>query len=302
MRAYGFTQYGGPDTQQHLDVAVPEPMGGELRIAVRAAGANPVDWKIREGLLGRDGELPVPMGREASGVVTAVGADVEGFAVGDEVFGVVAPGSGAFAEQALLTAASAAHRPEGLSWEHAAVLPVAAATAYDALQQLALRRGQTLLVNGIGGGVGVVAAQLARDAGVTVVGVSRDDKRHLVESLGATLVPSGDGVVDAVRAMLPDGVHAVLDTAGGAALAGVAPLAGSPSAVVTTADPVTAERLGAQFVQRSRGRDALDALAALVIAGKLDPKVVEVRPLGEAEAAVAAVETGRPHGKVVVTP
>ncbi len=303
MKAYGFSRHGGPEVQEHLDLAVPTPMGGEIRIAVRAAGVNPADHKIRSGAMGdalREG-LPVPMGREAAGVVTAVGPDVTGFAVGDEVFGTVAPASGAFAEEALLTARATAHKPAALSWHHAAVLPVAAATAWDGLAQLDLRAGQTLLVNGVGGGVGLVAAQLGRDRGIPVFGTAREDKRAVVEAQGVTLVPSGDGVVDAVKAMLPDGVHAVLDLVGGAPLGQLTALVRSPEAIVTAVDPQTAERIGARWIARSSEPAAvLDALAALVVEGKVDPHVVEVRPLAEAEAAVAAVETGRPHGKVVV--
>lgn len=303
MKAYGFTRYGDADVQEMLDLPDPSPMGHELLVQVRAAGVNPVDVAIRAGAMHEvmPVDPPTPFGSEAAGVVLAVGKDVEGFSVGDEVFGACAPGGGGLSEQAVLTAGTTASKPKGLSWEHAAVLPVAAATAYDALEQLGLRRGQTLLVTGAGGGVGLVVLQLARDRGITVIGVASESKRAVIESFGAMYVSSGDGVVDAVRTSLPDGVHAVLDLVGGAALSGAAQLA-SPGSVVSTADAQTAERLGASYVVRSHSASVLTTLADLVIGGSLDPHVVETVTLADAHRAIAAVEQGSPPGKVVVVP
>jgi NADPH2:quinone reductase len=298
MRAYGYTEQGGPETQDFLDL--PDPVAGpaELLVAVHAAAVNPVDVKIRAGLFG-GGELPGVLGREVAGVVRAVGQDVDHFAVGDEVLGVVAPGSGGLAELAVLTAATAVKKPVQVSFTDAATLAVAGGTAYDAIRQLGLTGGQTLLINGIGGGVGVVAAQLARDAGLMVVGTGSESKRALVESLDATLVPYGEGVADRVREILPDGVDGILDLVGGDALRAVAGLAGSKS-IVTTADPATAAEFGGAYVERDPGADSVTALAALVADGKVDPHVRDILPLDEAASAIAAVETGHPLGKVVV--
>lgn len=300
MKAYGYAEHGGPETQDFLDLPTPAAGPSELLVAVHAAGVNPVDVKIRSGAFG-GGPLdgPAVFGREAAGVVEQVGQDVDGFAVGDEVLGLVAPGSGAFAEHAVLTADTAVKRPPQVSFTDAATLPVAGATALDAVRQLGLTEGQTLLVTGVGGGVGVVAAQLARDAGVMVVGVAGESKRELVESLDATLVPSGDGVADRVRQILPDGVDAILDAVGGDALRAVAGLAPA-GRLVTTADPDTAAELGGAYVEHPDPRGTLAALAALVADGKVDPHVVDVLPLDEAAAALAAVETGHSRGKVVL--
>ena len=298
MRAYGYTEHGGPETQDFLDLPEPEAGPAELLVAVHAAGVNPVDMKIRSGAFGA-GELPAVFGREVSGVVKAVGQDVDHFSVGDEVLGVVAPGSGGFAELAVLTAATAVKKPVQVSFADAATLSVAGGTAYDAIRQLGLREGQTLLINGIGGGVGVVAAQLARDAGVMVVGTGSESKRALAESLDATLIPSGDGVADRVREILPDGVDGILDVIGGDPLRSVAGLAGS-KAIVSTADPATAAEVGGAFVERDTGADSVTALAALVADGKVDPHVRDLLSLDEAPAAIAAVEAGHPLGKVVV--
>lgn len=297
MRAYGYSEHGGPDVQEFVDLPAPEAGPAELLVAVHASAVNPVDVKIRSGLF--PGELPAVFGREVAGVVRAVGQDVDSFAVGDEVLGVVAPGSGGFAELAVLTAATAAKKPAQVSFPDAATLAVAGATAYDAIRQLGLRSGQTLLVTGIGGGVGVVAAQLARDAGVMVVGTGSESKRALAESLDATLVPYGDGVADRVREILPDGVDGILDLIGGDALREVAGLAAT-KAIVSTADPDTAAEVGGAYVDRVPGADSVAALAALVADGKVDPHVRDLLPLDEAAAAIASVESGHALGKVVV--
>jgi NADPH:quinone reductase-like Zn-dependent oxidoreductase len=302
MKAFVFTQYGGPEHQEHQERPTPEPGPSEVRIAVRAAGVNPVDWKIRAGHLREvmASDLPSPLGSEAAGVVEAVGQDVEGFAVGDEVFGNTAAGSGGYAEQTLLSAPATAKKPAGMPFTTAAVLPVAAATAYDAIAQLKLDAGATLLINGIGGGVGVVAAQLARDRDITVVGTASEDKRPLVESLGAILVPYGEDTADRVRQILPDGVDAILDLVGGDALRSVAGLSRDPSRIVSAGDPATVEAVGGALVERDRTATVLDAVAALVAQGKIDPHVAEVFSLDEAGAALQAVETGHARGKVVI--
>src|SRR4051794_3293270 len=157
MRAYGFTEVGGPDKEAFLDVPVPTPGADELLVRVRAAGVNPGDWRLREGSYGVAG--PAVLGREVAGTVVAVGPGVTGFAVGDEVFGGCPGMVGGWAEQAIVTASFAAHRPSSVPPEIAAALPVAAGTAWDALEGLALPPGATLLVNGAGGGVGIPVLQ-----------------------------------------------------------------------------------------------------------------------------------------------
>jgi NADPH:quinone reductase-like Zn-dependent oxidoreductase len=301
VKAFGYHSNGGPDVQEFLDLDMPTPMPGELLVEVRSAGVNPVDWKIRSGMMGAasESELPAVLGSEVSGVVRGVGKDVEGFAENDEVFGSVAPGSGGYAEYTLVTANGAAHKPPQVSFNDAATLPVAAATAYDGVTQLNLKEGNTLLVNGIGGGVGVAAAQIARDLGINVIGTASEDKRALVETLGATLIASGDGVADRIKQILPDGVDAILDLAGGAALRAVAGLVTDRTKLISAGDPGVGE-LGGHFIERDRTSRVLEIVAALVADGKLDPHVEDVRPLDEAADALAAVEIGHARGKVVI--
>jgi NADPH:quinone reductase-like Zn-dependent oxidoreductase len=200
----------------------------------------------------------------------------------------------------VLTAAATAKKPTHVSFDDAATLTVAAATAYDGVSQLGLAEGATLLINGIGGGVGVAAAQIARDAGLAVIGTASEGKRALVEMLGATLVPYGDGVEQRVRELMPDGVDGVLDLVGGASLSAVAPLAKVPAKVVSTADPTTVSTLGGAPVQRDGTAVVLDKVAAMVADGKLDPHVSDVVPFDEVAQAIASVEGGHPVGKIVV--
>jgi NADPH:quinone reductase-like Zn-dependent oxidoreductase len=301
VKAFGYRSNGGPDVQEFLDLEMPTPMPGELLVEVRSAGVNPVDWKIRSGMYGGAGasDLPAVLGSEVSGVVREVGKDVEGFAENDEVFGSVAPGSGGYTEYTLVTANAAAPKPPQVSFNDAATLPVAAATAYDGVTQLDLKESQTLLINGIGGGVGVAAAQIARDLGINVIGTASEDKRTLVETLGATLVQYGDGVDERIKQILPDGVDAILDLAGGDGLRAVAGLVADRSKLISAGDPSVAE-LGGHMIERDRTRRVLEIVGALVADGKLDPHVEDVRPLSEAADAIAAVETGHARGKVVI--
>lgn len=300
-KAYVYTRHGGPETEALLDLQVPEPGPGQLLVAVRAAGVNPVDWKLREGYL-RPGavpvELPAVFGSEAAGVVARTGPGVEGFAVGDAVFGSTL--TGGYAERTLLPAAVTAHKPEGLSFTDAATLPVAAATAYDGVHQLELPPGATVLVTGAGGGVGVAATQIARSLGLRVIGVSGDAKKDFVESLGAVHVSSGPDLADRVRAVAPDGVDGVLDLVGGEALVAAANTLADRTKLITAADRGAVESLGGVGLVRARTAAVLDAVAALVVDSTLSPYVTRTFPLEQAGAALRAVEEGHTRGKIVI--
>ncbi|MGW1680801.1 NADP-dependent oxidoreductase [Saccharopolyspora sp. NPDC002376] len=300
MRAYGFSEAGGPEKETFLDVPVPDPGPGELLVRVRAAGVNPGDWRLREGTYGVVG--PAVLGREVAGTVTALGSGVTGFSVGDEVFGGCPGMVGGWAEQALVTASFAAQRPDSVSPEDATVLPVAVGTAHDALDNLGLCAGETLLVNGAGGGVGVPTLQLARARWINVVGVASPAKHDLVAGFGAAPVAYGDGVLERVRAAAPNGIDAVFDLAGGEALRTVAGLVEDRSRLLSIADKPLVAELGGRTVERDRSTAVLDSLAQLVVSGELDPCVKQVRPLDEAGAALAEVENGHVVGKVVLVP
>ncbi|MEW1777066.1 NADP-dependent oxidoreductase [Streptomyces sp. NPDC086777] len=301
-KAYVYTRHGGPETEAFAELDRPVPGPGELLIAVRAAGVNPVDWKLRGGFR-RPGEgearFPVVLGSEAAGVVEETGEGVTGFAAGDEVFGNTS--GGAFAEYALLTASVTAHKPAALSFADAATLPVAGATAYDGVRQLDLPEGAILLVTGAGGGVGAAALQIAHAWGLRVIGVASEAKKELVESLGAVHVGSGPGLADRVRAVAPDGVDGVYDLVGGEVLAEAAGLLADRTRLITAgAAPDAVAALGGARVARARTAAVLDEVAELVVAGELDPHVSQTFPLDRADEALRAVEEGHALGKIVI--
>ncbi|MGW1254600.1 NADP-dependent oxidoreductase [Streptomyces sp. NPDC002513] len=301
-KAYAYTRFGGPETEAFVDVERPSPGPGQILVAVRAAGVNPVDWKLRAGLR-RPGDTDEPsfprvFGSEVAGVVEEAGEGVTGFTAGDAVFGSTV--SGGYAEYALLPAEVTAHLPEELSFTDAAVLPVAAATAYDGIRQLDLPAGATLLVTGVGGGVGVAAAQIARAFGLRVIGTASVSKKDFVEDLGAGYVAPGPDLAARVRAAAPEGVDGVYDLVGGDALEEAATLLTDRSKLISAAAHQEVERLGGAPVKRVRTAAVLDEVARLAVRGDLVPWVTRTFPLERAAEALRAVEEGHARGKVVI--
>ncbi|WP_394215511.1 NADP-dependent oxidoreductase [Brachybacterium vulturis] len=299
-QVFVFKDYGGPEGQQLVERDAPTPGPGEIAIEVRAAGVNPADWKRREGVFGTRGTLPAAMGLEASGVVTGVGEGVEDFAVGDEVLGAPARGLGAFAAHTVLKASESVAKPEEISFTDAAAIPIAGTAAYDLTHQVEIEPGQTLLVLGAGGGVGLMALQIAKVHQFRAIGVASESKRDLVEATGAAFVPSGEGVAERVRALAADGVDLLADLVGGDALRELAPLAKEPSVIVSAADGETAVELGGAGRERSEG--VLGKIAGVVQYGLVDPHVVRTYPLEQAAEALAEVESGHTRGKIVIIP
>ncbi|GGC99291.1 NADPH:quinone reductase [Tersicoccus solisilvae] len=303
MHAFAFASHGGPEVAGHLELPVPAPGPGELLVRMAAAGVNPADVKVRSGQRqgAFDVRFPMAMGREAAGAVIAVGPGVDGWTVGEEVFGAAAGGTGALAEAVLLDAGSVARRPDGVPPEQAASIPVSVGTAWDALDELDLRAGATLLVLGAGGGVGSATCGIAAERGLTVLGVASAGKRDLVEGLGATHVPSGEGWTGRVRSLAADGrVDGVMDLVGGDVLRAGAALARDPRRIRSVAAPQIAGELGGSGVTRRRTTAVFSAIAQAVAAGRFTPVVTLTVPLAQAERAVAAVEDGHATGNVVV--
>ncbi|MEV7427075.1 NADP-dependent oxidoreductase [Streptomyces sp. NPDC091212] len=301
--AFGFREFGGPQVQVFFDRPDPVPNPAEVLVRVTVASVNPLDFKLRSGIAPQFyGEQPFPhvLGAEATGVVLAVGAEVEGIAVGDTVFGCTLTGAGTFARTTVLDGANTARKPEGLRDDWAATIPVAVTSALNAVDQLDLPAGATVLVNGVGGGVGLVTAQVARDRGLNVIGTGGTAKRTLAEAVGVTFVDYTDGdVVRQVRDLAPDGVDGVVDLVGGASLRAVAPLAREVGKVVSVTDPTVSE-LGGEMVRRRVDRSDLERAAALMVQGRLDPYVVKTYPFSQAAEALALVEHGHALGKVVI--
>ncbi|MFC5064883.1 NADP-dependent oxidoreductase [Actinomycetospora atypica] len=301
--AYGYRAFGGPEVQEFVERPDPVPAPHEVAVAVRAAGVNPIDHALRSGMLPMlNGGLPFPqvLGVEAAGVVTAVGADVSGLEVGDQVFGFALTGAGTYAHRTVLLGSTTARTPDGLSDIWAATIPVAGTTALDVLDQLDLAPGDRILVNGIGGGVGVATAQLARARGLEVVGTGSTSKRALATSAGASFVDYTQGPVEErLRALAPEGFAGVVDLVGGASLRAVAPLAVEPARVVAVGDPTVVE-IGGAMPERHTDRATLERVAALMVQGVLDPTVTTVVPLSGAGEALLEVESGHSIGKTVL--
>lgn len=233
MKAVQFHEYGGPEVLCFDEVAKPEPQAGEIRIAVRAAGVNPLDWKLRAGYMKDFMPLPLPsgVGFDASGLVDAVGEGVTGVEVGDAVFG---QGHATVAEYAVLTGWAA--KPEGLSFEEAAGFGTPVETASRVLAQLGVAAGQTLLVSGGAGGVGTAVLQLARNAGIHTIATASEAKHDYLRSFSAEPTTYGSGLVERVRALAPNGVDAALDLVGSGIIAELAELTGDPAKVLSIVD------------------------------------------------------------------
>lgn len=296
MRAVRFDEYGPADRLRVVEAEIPEPGPGQVRVAVRAAGVNPVDWKLRSGDLPHFPVTPphVP-GIELAGVVDAVGRGAD-FTVGQEVFGWA--DTGAYAEYAL--ASDLAAKPERLSWTDAAALTAAGETSLRVLRLLAVVPGETLLVHGAGGAVGGVVVQLALARGATVVGTAGERSRDRVRSLGAVPVRYGPGLTERVRAVAPQGIDAALDAAGHGALPALMELRGGADRVLTIADPAAFE-LGVAFSgEADRDPALLAELADLVLAGELRIAHAASFPLERAREAHELSETGHSGGKIVI--
>jgi NADPH:quinone reductase-like Zn-dependent oxidoreductase len=303
-RVVQFAEYGTPEVLRVVDAESPVPGPTQVRIAVRAAGVNPIDWKILSGQMRQlfPVELPAGVGSDVAGVVDAVGAEVTEWAVGDEVLGRSTTGS--FADYALTESDEIVRKPAGVAWEVAGSLAGAGGTAYTVLKKLGVKAGDTLLVHAAAGGVGTFAVQLAKAQGVNVIGTAGESNHEYLRSLGATPVTYGDGLLERVRAVAPEGVDAVLDASGRGEIPLSIELTGDPSRVLTLV-AFDKANTGIQVHAGGSGSElgaALRELATLVAQDRLVVSISETYPLTEAGAALTASTTGHVHGKLVVVP
>ncbi|GHB37495.1 oxidoreductase [Streptomyces xanthochromogenes] len=297
MKAVRFSRFGGPEVLELVDLPDPQPGPGEVRIAVRAAGVNASDWKKRQGQM--DPELPQTLGYEAAGVVDVLGEGVADVALGDRVFGFAGDGA-AQAELAVLS--FYAPIPRTLDFPAAAALPAAIETATRALDRLGVASGGTLLVSGASGAIGSAAVQFAVARGARVIGTASAANHAYLRSLGAEPVTYGEGLVERVRGLAPEGVDLALDVAGSGVLPDLVELAGRPERVVTIADFEGARKYGVVFSRGDSGRalHVLDEIGGLIESGRFTPPVVRTYPLAEVAEAQRAGEDGRVRGKIVL--
>ncbi|WP_020667236.1 NADP-dependent oxidoreductase [Amycolatopsis nigrescens] len=302
-KAVVYTEYGDPGVLRVVELDAPVPGPGQVRVAVRAAGVNPFDAKLRAGAMAGviPTEFPAVPGIDLAGVVDQVGEGVTAFSVGDEVLGSAAAGS--YGELALASVDTITAKPVGVAWEVAGGLSVAATTTYRTLALLGLSPGETLLIDGAAGGVGTVAVQVARHRGLTVIGTASPGNHDYLRSLGAVPVAYGDGLADRVRAVAPQGVDAVLDASGRGSLPALVELAGGPARVVTIADQA-ADELGvrATYGGPDEVPGSLADAVALVDAGVVELPIARTFSLAEAADAHRASEAGHVRGKLVLLP
>ncbi|MFF9496890.1 NADP-dependent oxidoreductase [Streptomyces flaveolus] len=295
MKKVIFAEFGGPDVLHLIDADEPHAGRGQIRIAVRAAGVNPVDWRIREGqVLGAHPiELPSGVGLDASGVVDEVGDGVEGVEVGDRVFG---EGSSTYAEFAVLSAW--ARVPEGLTFEEAAGYPSVVETALRVIREVGVQSGQTLLVSGASGGVGSAVLQIARDRGITVIGTAGAANQEYLRSLGAIGTTYGEGWVERVREL--GHVDAALDLAGSGVIRELVELTGDAQKVISIAD-LGAPEFGVRFSGVAGSvPEALAEAVGLISRGKLHIPVEKSYTLAEAAAAHIDSRAGHTRGRRVL--
>jgi NADPH:quinone reductase-like Zn-dependent oxidoreductase len=297
MQAVRFSQFGGPEVLELVDLPDPHPGPGQVRIAVRAAGVNPSDWKKRQGLM--DDELPQTMGYEAAGVVDELGAGVTDVTVGDRVFGLSAAGM-AQAELAVLS--YYAPVPPSLGFAGAAALPSAIETAARALDQLGAGPGRLLLINGASGSVGSAAVQLAVSRGARVIGTASPASHDYLRSLGAEPVAYGEGLANRVLALAPGGVDLALDVAGSGVLPELIDLAGEAGNVITVADFAGAQQHGIRFSRGDAGRALyiLSEIGPLIESGRFTLPVARTFPLADVAEAHRVGEQGHGRGKLIL--
>lgn len=301
------TDFGGPEVLVVTEIETPQPGPGEVLVSVRAIGVNPVDWKIYAGYMGKDPAALGRFGSELSGVVRAAGDGVDDWSEGEEVVATAVPG-GAYASEVVVPAAGLVAKPEGVPFEVAAGVVVAGGTAAHALEVIGAKEGDVVLVHGGAGGVGGVTVQLAARRGARVIATASERNHDFLRSLGAEPVTYGEGLVDRVRAIAPDGVDAAVDTVGtDEAVDASIELVGGTDRIVSIAAfsrgdsgiaIINGSEDGAGEIRSAGIREVLDLLDS----GDLDLPVERTYPLEETAQAHRDSQAGHTRGKLVVTP
>lgn len=301
MKAVRIHEFGGPEVLKYEDIPEPQPGQGEIRIKVIAAGVNPVDWKMREGWMKIP--LPITLGLDASGVVDALGKDVDSFRPGERVFAKASLPNGSYAEYTVVKASQAAKMPKSMGFVEAASVPTAGLTAWQSIFDIAgLKKGQSILIHGAAGGVGSFAAQLAKWKGAYVIGTASSSNAQFLESIGA------DEVIDYKAQRFEDIVHnmdVVLDTVGGDTFERSWKVLKPGGFLVTTVAQIPGGAAAAHGVRAERivsqaNGSELAQIASLIDERKIKPAVTAVLPLAEARKAQEMSESHHTRGKIVL--
>jgi len=313
MRAIAITEFGGVEKLQLLAIPMPEPGKCEILIRIKAAGVNPVDWKIRAGML-QDRlphEFPLIPGWDAAGIVSKKGPQTDLFTQGDEVYAYCRKPvikEGTYAEYVVVPQSSAALKPKNMSFEEAATVPLSALTAYQCLLDAAkLERNETVLIHAAAGGVGSFAVQLAKQQGARVLGTARIQNHEYLRSIGCD-VPIDYNAGDFrrfVQKACPTGVDVVFDCIGGGVLATSVEVLRANGRVVSIIAPDEVETLkrkgvNAHYVFVSPNHEELTALTHMIEARQLRSHVSARFHLTEAAQAQELSKSGHTRGKIVL--
>jgi NADPH:quinone reductase-like Zn-dependent oxidoreductase len=302
-KAVRFDRYGDVDVLDVLDVPRPTPGPGEVLVRVRAAGINPGEAAVREGLVHDrwPATFPSGQGSDLAGVVEEVGPEVTGAAVGDEVIGFT-HGRASQAELVVVEQGHLTPKPAGVPWEVAGALFVVGTTAWAAVHAVAPEKGETVVVSGAAGGVGTIAVQLAADAGATVVGLASPLHHDWLRAHGVVPVAYGDGVADRVRAAAGGSVDAFVDTFGQGYVDLAIELGVAPGRIDTIIDWAAAARHGVRTEGNMAGARAevLAELAEQIARGRLDVPIAATYPLDRVRDAYREVEERHTLGKIVL--
>ncbi len=302
MMAARIHSFGGPEVLQNEDTPMPEPKADEMLVRVHFAGVNPVDWKIREGLMGKF-PLPAVLGRDFSGAVEATGHDVHDFRTGDEVFGQADYGIGTYAQYTIAKPSQSAHTPAGLEHAEAAALPVASLTAWQALFDTAdLHARQKVLIHAASGGVGGFAVQLAKWKGAYVIATTSAQNADYVRELGA------DEVIDYHATHFDEvvsHVDVVFDTVGGETQDRSWKVLRQGGILVSIVQPIAEEKakdhgVRGVFMRETARGDQMAEVADLVVNGRIKVEVAHVLSLSEARKALELSQSGHTRGKIVL--
>ncbi|MFD9891052.1 NADP-dependent oxidoreductase [Amycolatopsis sp. NPDC059027] len=306
-RAVVHETFGGPEVLELLEIPEPHAGPGEVRVRVTAAGLNPMDWGIaaRPEAAAQFGiTVPSGFGFDFAGVVDEAGPGATGFAVGDRVHGGAL--SRAVADFVVVKTPTAAPdalwpTPEGVGDEVAATLPVAGMTAAAALASIDPRAGDTVLVGGAAGGVGVFVVQLAKLAGARVIGTAAESTFEFLRQFGAEPVTYGPGLTDRVRALAPDGVTAATDLFGTETAETALALGVPPERISTIAagpTPPGGVRATGGFDAEP---DAMKRITDAILAGELTVPIAATFPIEKIRDAVTLQAGRHVHGKIVIT-
>ena len=312
MKAMGIQRFGGPEVIERLELDLPKPGPQEVLIRIHAAGVNPADWKIREGLF--EGRMPhafpIVLGWDAAGVVESVGAKVQFAKAGNEVFAYCRKEilhDGTYGEFIVLSREHLAPKPRNLSFEEAAAIPLAGLTAYQALfEGIKLQKDETILIHAGAGGVGSFAIQLAKNAGAKVITTASTRHHDYLGRLGADKIIDymKENFVEAVRRLYPAGIDAVFDTVGGQTQidsAEVLKKGGRLTSILALKEDYFRQRgLVPHYIFVRPESSQLDRLREWAEAGKLKVKLEKIFPLEEAAEAHELIEGKHVQGKIVL--